>query len=499
MCKYLVATAIATMEYEISEPHLPPPGVFTAKLAEDERRAVSFMVQRERSDKTWRVGMQLSECGSGKTRMMLACIARNGGITVVVTLPTLVNQWRNQIAEMIPTLASSVSVVDYESIKQLSQPWDRLVLDDAHSIGEVVLRRLRPYVNDVRDDAFVWLMTGIPTAYMYTTTLPFLFAGVGVQTRGDDSVHVTTTSATSQTKRDVPLSDFLVGVSVRVTLPPRVDLAMTTEFLELGPMGQGLYRDALAESSRRMRHPVVDHNEAFDALRVHLALGVGRGRCVATTAGVEGWLEAHGRCHTEAFRRSVVADLNGEGEKTCTVCLVSGSCVDGFRVLPCGHYYCEDCTRRLKRCPMCRAPLVGVQPCILSSSGLDVGVRIRRVETLISEIRVGAPTASILVLSGFSEAAQLIRDALRASRLVNMDAVIADEIAKIRRGGGGVVVSSVPSIRGLNLPIFVSHIIVTEPQIDCITDILSHIHGVTGSKIHVTTLVLRGTIEEQFT
>jgi hypothetical protein len=234
--KYTTATALATTASMVCEEYLPHPYKFTGSLDEVGSRAVSIMVKRERMDRTWRVGMQLSDCGSGKTRMMLACIAANGGTTIIFTLPTLVLQWKLRIAQMIPTFASSIVVLDYNntSSEQMSslvakRTWNRLVLDAVHHTAGSILDLVQPFL--IQETAhlryFIWLITGTPSVQMYENILPVLFPGIDVEIEREGG------PAATRGDSAIPLGEFIARVSVCVTPPPRDDLTQTTEVIEL--------------------------------------------------------------------------------------------------------------------------------------------------------------------------------------------------------------------------------------------------------------------------
>ena len=246
MSSHTVATAIATMEHEISEECLPhrmfAPSLFTDQLSESECRAVSWMVKREQ-DPTVSVGMQLSECGSGKTRMMLACIAVNRAITVVITSPLLVAQWKAWKSQMIPYLAASIYIldrttpVDWMCVLSV-HPWDRLVIDDVHTADANFIHNIRQYT-DYRDEhRFVWLMTGVPSLGMYMLTIPVFFTKTRIKTnREGSSVTIELSTDVDGTKERITLSSFLVRVAICVIRPPRSDLVVTTELVELNLRG----------------------------------------------------------------------------------------------------------------------------------------------------------------------------------------------------------------------------------------------------------------------
>jgi hypothetical protein len=446
---HLRTTEIATMKYPTSVQHLPHPGRFTGTLADDECRVVSFMSQQERTDETWRTGLQLSDCGTGKTRMMLACIATNEGTTIIVTLPTLVRQWRLRIAQIIPTFASSIQVLDYTSIDRLevllaSHRWDRLVLDEAHGMTRHVIDRIRPFLPKrlaaTENPQFVWLVTGTPSLYMYERMLSVFFQGLAVNVDRRARTANVTIAQKDQTTETSPLSDFLCRVSIRLTVPPRRDLIRNTKY--------------------------IGHTKRWQ---------ISNGCNDADTARVD------------ALRSAVMTDLGEQGEQVCPVCIVL-KCTKAFRILPCGHYHCRDCTRNRTLCPTCYSPLRTCSFLLENDNGDRLDRLVRYIETLVVDIQRRSHDAGILVLSVFGTRVRMIRDRLEASGIAHADPGGAHQ----RRDTGGLLVGSIPSIRGLNLPIPITHIILAEPQIGHFTlsAALSHVYGGRRSYIQMVTLVV---------
>jgi hypothetical protein len=387
MSSHVVATAIATMDHEISDECLPhrmfAPSLFAEdKLSESQRRAVSWMVKREQ-DPAVSVGMQLSECGSGKTRMMLACIAVNRGITVVITSPQLVAQWGVWKSEMIPMLADSIHVLEHTTPTDwmcvLSvYAWDRLVIDDVHAVDANFIHSIRQYTDHREPHRFVWLMTGAPSLNMFMIVIPVFFREARIKTKREGgSVTIELPTETEGVKEYMTLSCFLLRVAVCVMGPQRKDLVLTTELVELNRVERSVYQDVLDELSDRLasvrsqsamlRAHLSRH--AFDVVRKRIALGIATYKsdetetslCI-TTDELGGWLEGkgHGMDYVtsvlgEILRVDNLTESGGIGVE-CSICMEVCP-IESVRVLHCGHHHCRECTRKVKRCPMCRSEI----------------------------------------------------------------------------------------------------------------------------------------------
>jgi hypothetical protein len=113
--------------------------------------------------------------------------------------------------------------------------------------------------------------------------------------------------------------------------------------------------------------------------------------------------------------------------------------------------------------------------------------RARRIKALVREIRIQTPNACILVLSSFRVTIQTIRDSFDWSGIVHTQ---PNRLRLQKRCGGLLLVTSIASIGGLNLPNCISHVILAEPQTNLVqlSDILSHVYGDSGSNIQLVTV-----------
>ena len=540
MSSHVVATAIATMEHEISEECLPhrmfAPALFTEKMTESQCRAVSWMVKREHDPGGASVGMQLSECGSGKTRMMLACIAVNRGITVVITAPHLVAQWKVWKAEMIPLLAGSIYILDRTTPADwmcvLSvHAWDRLVIDDVHTVDANFIHSIRQHTDHREPHQFVWLMSGAPSLDMYMMVIPVFFTNVRIRTNRDGgSVWLDLATDDIEVKESMTLSCFLLRVAVCVMGPPRTDLVVTTELVELNRAERSVYQDVLDELSDRLasvrsqsamlRAHLSRH--AFDVVRKRIALGIATYKSDETetslciyTDEVEDWLrgKGHGADHIAGVLGEIL-NVNAGGVE-CTICMETCP-IEDVRVLHCGHHHCRACTRKVKRCPMCRSEIqhgngvVVTTDCHRPAVGSGSGGRNGRIQTLIADIRDRAPAAVILVLSSYVETVQMVAHGLKTCKTNTPHFEMSgpgmgsfrEPLSHLQNneGDGLVLLATSSMLQGLNIPIFIAYVIIAEPGTDRLTDTLSHVYGGPESDhvVHVNYLVVNDTIEEHF-
>ena len=187
--------------------------------------------------------------------------------------------------------------------------------------------------------------------------------------------------------------------------------------------------------------------------------------------------------------------------------------IESVRVLNCGHHHCRECTRKVKCCPMCRSEIkhgngvVVTQDCSRPAVGSGSGGRNKRIGTLIADLRARAPTAVILVLSSFVETVQTISRGLKTDANtphveISFPGMFADlyNTPQNNQGDGLVLLATASMLHGLNMPFFIAYVIIAEPGMDRLTDMLSHVYGGPENDhvVNVISLVVKDTIEEHF-
>lgn len=153
------------------------------RLLPHQHAGVEWLVQRERAT-DYPGGFLCDEMGLGKTVQLIATILRNPVARTLVVVPkSIVTQWQTELAKFAPGVkvhlfdgakrrvdpTAQVTVAPYSVLPQrkggpvcplLSQPWDRVILDEGHEIRNpkskthVTCRALAARVR--------WVVTGTP-------------------------------------------------------------------------------------------------------------------------------------------------------------------------------------------------------------------------------------------------------------------------------------------------------------------------------------------------
>lgn len=146
-----------------------------------QHEGVKWMLQRELVDQDPKGGILADDMGLGKTMQAIATMRGNEGRTLIVTLVSTVNQWRDALIEfggykpviINPSFVGSlpsdvdVAITAYSSFQKARPPpclvsdrWHRIILDEGHTIRNP---STKTYTEISKAHASIkWILSGTP-------------------------------------------------------------------------------------------------------------------------------------------------------------------------------------------------------------------------------------------------------------------------------------------------------------------------------------------------